>query len=77
MLVIDDSAVFRELLAKELEKEPEFEVIGRAADPIIAKYLQEGYMFAAVSCNICVRISTLTVEAASAQNLRVCTLGLF
>jgi two-component system chemotaxis response regulator CheB len=42
VFVIDDSAVFRELLAKELEKEPEFEVVGRAADPIIAKKLLAG-----------------------------------
>src|SRR5437016_9986056 len=39
VLVVDDSAVFRELLARELEKDPDFEVTGRAADPIIAKKL--------------------------------------
>jgi two-component system chemotaxis response regulator CheB len=42
VLVVDDSAVFRELLARELEKEGEFEVVGRAADPIIAKRLIAG-----------------------------------
>ena len=42
VLVVDDSAVYRELLAKELEREGEFEVTGRAADPIIAKRLIAG-----------------------------------
>src|SRR5581483_8129473 len=42
VLVVDDSAVFRELLARELEKDPDFEVMGRAADPIIAKKLMAG-----------------------------------
>src|SRR5438874_1444772 len=42
VLVVDDSAVYRELLARELEREGEFEVIGRAADPIIAKRIIAG-----------------------------------
>jgi two-component system chemotaxis response regulator CheB len=42
VLVVDDSAVYREVLARELEKEGEFEVVGRAADPIIAKRLIAG-----------------------------------
>ncbi len=42
VLVVDDSAVYRELLAREIEKEPDFEVMGRAADPIIAKKLIAG-----------------------------------
>jgi two-component system chemotaxis response regulator CheB len=42
VLVVDDSAVYRELIARELEREGEFEVIGRAADPIIAKRLIAG-----------------------------------
>src|SRR5438067_13303499 len=42
VLIVDDSAVYRELLARELEREGEFEVIGRAADPIIAKRIIGG-----------------------------------
>lgn len=42
VLVVDDSAVYRELLARELERDGENEVVGRAADPIIAKRLIAG-----------------------------------
>lgn len=37
VLVIDDSAVVRNLLSKELSKDPEIEVIGTAADPFEAR----------------------------------------
>jgi two-component system chemotaxis response regulator CheB len=42
VLVVDDSAVYRELLSRELEREGEFEVLGKASDPIIAKKLIAG-----------------------------------
>ena len=36
VLVVDDSAVVRQSLSSILEKDPEIEVMGTAADPIIA-----------------------------------------
>lgn len=37
VLVVDDSAVVREILSKELSKDPEIEVVGTAIDPYIAR----------------------------------------
>lgn len=39
VLVVDDSAVVRNLLAAELQREPDIEVIGHAADPFEARDL--------------------------------------
>lgn len=37
MLVVDDSAVVREVLARELSADPEIEVVGTAMDPYVAR----------------------------------------
>ena len=37
VLIIDDSALVRQLLTEILSKDPEIEVIGAAPDPIIAR----------------------------------------
>ena len=37
VLIIDDSALIRELLTEMLRGEPDFEVVGTAADPLIAR----------------------------------------
>lgn len=37
VLVIDDSLLFREVLAKGIERDPGIEVVGTAADPFIAR----------------------------------------
>lgn len=37
VLVVDDSAVVREVLVRELSKEPDIEVVGTAPDPYVAR----------------------------------------
>ncbi len=37
VLIVDDSALVREILAKGLSQDPEIEVVGTAADPYIAR----------------------------------------
>ena len=37
VLVVDDSAIIRNFLTKELSKDPEIEVVGSASDPYIAR----------------------------------------
>lgn len=37
VLVVDDSAVVREVLARELHKHPQIEVVGSASDPFVAR----------------------------------------
>lgn len=37
VLIVDDSAVVRQILTKELSKEPDIEVVGTAPDPFIAR----------------------------------------
>lgn len=37
VLIVDDSAVVRQILGRELARDPEIEVIGTAADPYIAR----------------------------------------
>lgn len=37
VLIVDDSAVVREALSRELRKDPEIEVVGSAPDPFIAR----------------------------------------
>lgn len=37
VLIVDDSAVVREIFTKELSKDPELEVVGTAIDPYIAR----------------------------------------
>lgn len=37
VLIVDDSAVVRKMLSKELETDPEIEVVGTAPDPYIAR----------------------------------------
>lgn len=37
VLVVDDSAVVRQVLAKELSREPDIEVVGTATDPYVAR----------------------------------------
>ncbi len=37
VLVVDDSAVMRQLLSDILSRDPELEVIGTAADPFVAR----------------------------------------
>ncbi len=37
VLVVDDSAVVREVLARELQKHPRIEVVGSASDPFVAR----------------------------------------
>ncbi|MEA3221963.1 MAG: chemotaxis response regulator protein-glutamate methylesterase [Thermodesulfobacteriota bacterium] len=37
VLIVDDSAVVRQILAKELSKDPELEIVGAAPDPYIAR----------------------------------------
>ena len=37
VLVVDDSAVVRELLVQQLQRDPEIEVIGTAPDPFVAR----------------------------------------
>ena len=37
VLIVDDSAVVRQTLEKELAKDPEIKVVGTAADPYIAR----------------------------------------
>lgn len=37
VLVVDDSAVVREILARELSRDPELEVVGTAMDPYVAR----------------------------------------
>ena len=37
VLVVDDSAVVREILTKELAKDPQIEVVGSAPDPYVAR----------------------------------------
>ncbi len=37
VLIVDDSAIVRQILSRELARDPEIEVIGAAADPYIAR----------------------------------------
>ena len=37
VLIVDDSAVVRQLLSKELAREPDIEVVGTATDPYVAR----------------------------------------
>jgi len=37
VLVVDDSAIVREIIAKELSKDPEIQVVGTAPDPYVAR----------------------------------------
>lgn len=37
VLIVDDSAVVRTMISRELSKDPEIEVVGTAADPFIAR----------------------------------------
>src|SRR5690554_187964 len=37
VLIVDDSAVVREILARELGKDPAIQVVGTAADPYVAR----------------------------------------
>ncbi len=37
VLIVDDSAVVREVLKKELSKDPEIEIVGTAPDPYVAR----------------------------------------
>ena len=37
VLIVDDSAVVRKILTEILQSDPEIEVIGTAADPLIAR----------------------------------------
>jgi len=37
VLVVDDSAVVREVLVRELQKHPQIEVVGTAPDPYVAR----------------------------------------
>jgi two-component system, chemotaxis family, protein-glutamate methylesterase/glutaminase len=37
VLIVDDSAVVRQILSRELARDPEIEIIGTAADPYIAR----------------------------------------
>ena len=37
VLVVDDSAVVRQVLSKELSREPDIEVVGTATDPYVAR----------------------------------------
>ncbi|MCD6570378.1 MAG: chemotaxis response regulator protein-glutamate methylesterase [Deltaproteobacteria bacterium] len=37
VLIVDDSAVVRQILAKELSRDPELEIVGTAPDPYIAR----------------------------------------
>jgi two-component system, chemotaxis family, protein-glutamate methylesterase/glutaminase len=39
VLIVDDSAVMRQLLTSLLEADPEIAVVGTAADPYIARVL--------------------------------------
>lgn len=39
VLIVDDSAVVRQIFARELARDPEIEVVGTAADPFIARDL--------------------------------------
>lgn len=39
VLIVDDSALIRRVLSRELEKEPDIEVVGMAADPYEAREL--------------------------------------
>ena len=37
VLIVDDSAIVRKLLADALRSEPDIEVVGVAADPFVAR----------------------------------------
>ncbi|MBN2308065.1 MAG: response regulator, partial [Candidatus Hydrogenedentes bacterium] len=37
VLVVDDSALVREILSRELNRAPEIEVVGTAPDPYVAR----------------------------------------
>ena len=37
ILVVDDSAVVRRVLCDQLSREPDFEVVGSAVDPYVAR----------------------------------------
>ncbi len=37
VLVVDDSALIRQMLSKILSEDPEIEVVGVASDPLIAR----------------------------------------
>jgi two-component system chemotaxis response regulator CheB len=37
VLVVDDSAVVRQILSRELDRDPDIQIIGTAADPYIAR----------------------------------------
>ncbi|MCA9425310.1 MAG: response regulator, partial [Candidatus Omnitrophica bacterium] len=37
VLIVDDSAVVRQILTRELQKDPSIEVVGSAPDPFVAR----------------------------------------
>ena len=41
VLVIDDSAIVRNILSRELDKDPEVQVVGSAPDPLVASDMIE------------------------------------
>lgn len=52
VLIVDDSILFREILARNLAEDPRFEIVGKAADPYEARDMIIKYRPDVMTCDI-------------------------